>query len=61
MLYQPENFNDCMTIKCFKCITSNANICILSTQSKKLTITESKVLVDKRFYEIIKYNMNKRR
>lgn len=59
MLYQPQTFKDCQTILCNQCITTNKEICILSIKQKELTKSESKILVDKRFWEIVKYEQNR--
>lgn len=61
MKYQPENFKNCQSIQCNDCIISNSKICVLTLYAKKLTKLETKILVDKRFWEIIKYNENRMR
>lgn len=55
MLYQPENYDDCMKINCKKCIMSNPYNCIAFDLKKvvnKFDLTKGFELIEKREKEL---------
>lgn len=52
MLYQPENYNDCIKIDCAKCILNNINICQITLKKDYMLPHQIKRLTAQRKHQL---------